>query len=421
MLFRFSLYGFLKNLRFFDAFLLLALRERGLSFAEIGALVSIREVAVLLLEVPSGAIADTLGRRRCMVASMLGYVAFSALFWQADAFWLLAIGMLGYGVGDAFRSGTHKAMILAWLRQHDRLDDKTEVYGFTRSWSQIGSALSALGGGAVLLSGADYATMFLVYGLISIANLVNLATYPAALERGGGDSDGEGASDGDGGALVATYRRLVRSAKNVATDRQLRPVLFSGVVVRGAYKVAKDYLQPLLQALVLGMSFGLSWDDQQRTGALVGVVSAVLFVLSSVASRQAHRFERIFANEDRAARALTTSFAALFGLVGAAAWLGGPWFAVALFVLLAIANNLWRPVQVGRLGAIGDGDDQATVLSLESQLGALLAAALAPLVGWLVDLLADGVEPTPASALAPLALLAVPALLARAWQPRRAG
>ena len=60
MLFRFCLYGFLKNLRVFDAFLLLALRDRGLDFAAIGALVSVREVAVLLLE--------CLPPRRCLPA-----------------------------------------------------------------------------------------------------------------------------------------------------------------------------------------------------------------------------------------------------------------------------------------------------------------------------------------------------------------
>jgi hypothetical protein len=42
MLFRFSLYGFLKNLRLFDAFLILALLERDLGFAAIGGLIAVR-------------------------------------------------------------------------------------------------------------------------------------------------------------------------------------------------------------------------------------------------------------------------------------------------------------------------------------------------------------------------------------------
>ena len=406
MLFRFCLYGFLKNLRLFDAFLLLALRDRGLDFAAIGGLVSVREVSVLLLEVPSGALADTVGRRRCMVVGMASYVAFSLLFWGASSFWLLALGMVCYGVGDAFRSGTHKAMILSWLRSQGRLDEKTAVYGRTRSWSQLGSACSAALGGVLLVVGADYRAMFLAYAAIALANLVNLATYPAALDAR--------SERGDRGAVAATFRRLLSATGRVVADRALRPVVGAGVAVRGGYKVAKDYLQPVLQALVVGLPVGVAWSDDQRTGLLVGLVGAAMFVLSSQASLRAHRFEQLFANADRAARALTTIFAVLFALVGLLAWWDLRWFAVVLFVMLAIGNNLWRPVQVGRLADRGGDEDQATVLSIEAQLGALFAAALAPIVGALVDMLAGGARPVPAAALAPLALLALPVLLARA-------
>lgn len=405
MLFRFCLYGFLKNLRLFDAFLLLALRDRGLDFAAIGGLVSVREVSVLLLEVPSGALADTVGRRRCMVVSMASYVAFSLLFWGASSFLLLALGMVCYGVGDAFRSGTHKAMILSWLRSQGRLDEKTAVYGRTRSWSQLGSACSAALGGVLLVAGADYRAMFLAYAAIALANLVNLATYPVALDAR--------SERGDRGAVAATFRRLLSATGRVVADRALRPVVGAGVAVRGGYKVAKDYLQPVLQALVVGLPVGVAWSDDQRTGLLVGLVGAAMFVLSSQASLRAHRFEQLFARADRAARALTTIFAVLFALVGLLAWLDLQWFAVAMFVLLAIGNNLWRPVQVGQLADRGGDEDQATVLSIEAQLGALFAAALAPIVGALVDMLAAGARPVPAAALAPLALLALPVLLVR--------
>lgn len=406
MLFRFCLYGFLKNLRLFDAFLLLALRGRGLDFAAIGALVAVREVAVLLFEVPSGALADTVGRRRCMVASMAAYVAFSLLFWGAVSFWWLALGMVCYGVGDAFRSGTHKAMILSWLRSQGRLDEKTAVYGRTRSWSQLGSACSAALGGLLLLAGADYRAMFLAYAAVALVNLANLATYPAELDAR--------VTDGGRGAWGGTWRRLFGATRRVLTDRGLRPVVGAGVAVRGGYKVAKDYLQPVLQVLVVSLPIGASWSHEQRTGLLVGLVGAGMFVLASQASLRAHRFERLFASADRAARALTTIFAALFALVGLLAWSDQRWLAVALFALLAVGNNLWRPVQVGQLADRGGDADQATVLSIEAQLGALFAAALAPGVGALVDIYAADGAAASAAALWPLGLLALPVLLARA-------
>ena len=62
MLLRFCLYGFLKNQRYYESFLVLAFLEKGLSFFVIGLLVAFREVAVNIMEIPSGAIADVWGR-----------------------------------------------------------------------------------------------------------------------------------------------------------------------------------------------------------------------------------------------------------------------------------------------------------------------------------------------------------------------
>ena len=66
MLFRFCLYGFLKNQRYFEPFLMLVFLDRGLSFFVIGLLVACRDVTVNVLEIPSGVVADSFGRRRSM-------------------------------------------------------------------------------------------------------------------------------------------------------------------------------------------------------------------------------------------------------------------------------------------------------------------------------------------------------------------
>ena len=60
---KFCAYGFLKNLRFFDAFLLLFFLENGISFSQIGILYAVREITINVLEIPSGIVADTYGRK----------------------------------------------------------------------------------------------------------------------------------------------------------------------------------------------------------------------------------------------------------------------------------------------------------------------------------------------------------------------
>ena len=74
MLFRYCLYGFLKNQRYFEPFFMLVLLQEGLSYTWIGLLVGARDLTVNLLEIPSGVAADAWGRRRAMMASFAAYI-----------------------------------------------------------------------------------------------------------------------------------------------------------------------------------------------------------------------------------------------------------------------------------------------------------------------------------------------------------
>ena len=84
MLLRFCLYGFLKNQQYYDPFLILAFLQKGLSFGVIGVLIGFRAICINLMEIPAGAIADVIGRRRSMIASFLAYIVSFALFGLCD-------------------------------------------------------------------------------------------------------------------------------------------------------------------------------------------------------------------------------------------------------------------------------------------------------------------------------------------------
>ncbi|MFT7536320.1 MAG: MFS family permease, partial [Hyphomicrobiaceae bacterium] len=174
MLFRFSLYGFLKNQRYFEPFLILAFLEKGMSFFAIGALIAFREIATNVLEIPSGSIADLLGRRRSMLLSFGAYLCSFVLFWLADEQWLLWPAMFLFAIGEAFRTGTHKSMIFEWLRREGRSAEKTKVYGHTRSWSKFGSAASVVIGAGLVFSLDSYAAVFLLSAVPTACNMINL-------------------------------------------------------------------------------------------------------------------------------------------------------------------------------------------------------------------------------------------------------
>ncbi len=403
MIARFCAYGFLKNLRLFEAFLLLALLERGLDFMAIGALISVREIAVNLLEIPSGALADGLGRKRCMVISMASYVVAYLILGLASDWWALAAAMVAYGVGDAFRSGTHKAMIYTWLRQQGRIEEKTQVYGHTRSWSKLGSACSALLGGAILLTGADYRWVFLGSAVPAALNLLNLATYPANL-------DIQPAAKTNGWSQSLGHLR--QGLRTAFTEPWARRLVLSSAIVEGGYTVVKDYIQPLLQTLAVSLVLVPILDTRQRTSATIALVTAALFVLASAASRRAHTLEARFNNDSqRAATAIARGFFIAFIVLAVGLGLGQAWLAALAFIALGIGQNLWRPIHVGRFDRPEHEAQAATLLSVESQAKAAAAAIAAPILGALLDWTSAGASPIPLNALWPVALVGLPLIL----------
>ncbi len=395
MLWRFSLYGFLKNQRYFEPFLYLAFLDKGLSFAMIGLLVSCREVAKNLLEIPSGAIADMWGRRRAMVLSFTAYVASFAVLGYAEGLPLLFAGMALFGVGDAFRTGTHKAMIFCWLRSEGRLEERTRVYGYTRSWSKIGSAVSVVVAAGLVLASGSYAYVF--YGCIPayILGVVNFFGYPREL-----DGDCERCASFRsvlahlGEAFTAAFRR-----------RGMRRLVLESMGFGGVFDAAKDYLQPVLKGVALVVvagavvGLGLMSEGEARAlggprqaALLVGPVFVVLHLLSALASRRAHRFVEVAGGEDRAARILWgLGFVGFAGIAVAAYHDSGSGpaasaVAIAGFVFLYILQNFWRPVLVSRVDHESAESHRATVLSIESQAKSVATMIAAPSLGFAVDL-----------------------------------
>jgi len=379
MIFRFSLYGLLKNQRYFEPFLILVFLEKGLTFFQIGLLVAFREVAINFFEIPSGAVADLWGRRRAMIVSFCAYIASFVVFALAIDLLTLFAAMFLFAVGEAFRSGTHKAMIFTWLRLNDRTDERTRVYGYTRSWSKYGSAASVILAAAFVFFSDSYLYVFYLSVIPYLAGVINFLGYPAELD-----------GSVSGGTSVREMRRhLAASFREVFTSRGLRRLIAESVGFQGIYEIVKDYLQPILRAAAI--TAGGYWmateslSGIQQTALIVGPVYLILYLIAGLASRKAHVIASCAGDEDRAAQLLWGVNVLLFIALSIAAFYEVVIAMILAFVLLDTLQNLWRPVQLGRIDAHGSEEQGATLLSIESQAKRGAAVVIAPLLGLAVD------------------------------------
>ncbi len=302
MLFRFCLYGFLKNQRYFEPFMLLAFLDRGLTFFQIGVLVSVRELTTNFLEIPTGAVADGWSRRLSMIVSFVAYIASFVMLAFATNFYFLCGAMMVFAIGDSFRTGTHKSMIFEWLRIKDRTSERTEIYGYTRSWSQIGSAVSGVIAAACVLATQNYQLIFLFATIPYIANIINFLGYPSEL-----DGKHERSSN-----LQKSIQLAFGSLRKAVAARRLRRLMLESMGWEGYVTATKDYLQAAVLALAVSFFLHttpeLSREDESQTiwqtALLVGILYPVMFLLSSYASRNAHRIEKRLGSPDAASHFL---------------------------------------------------------------------------------------------------------------------
>jgi MFS family permease len=372
------MYGFLKNLRFFEPFLVLFFLEKGLTFLEIGTLYAIRQIATNILEIPTGVAADAIGRRRTMIFSFVSYIISFLVFNFSSGYSLFAAAMIFFSFGEAFRTGTHKAMIFEYLKIKGWKDQKVHYYGHTRSWSQMGSALSSLIAAGIVFYTGSFKVIFIYSTIPYVLDLLLMVSYPKEL---------------DGDIKEFEKQKVIQKAKQVLRDflysfkdKLMLKSIANISIYTGYYKAAKDYLQPILNSFALSLPFFVALEDKRRSSLVIGVVYFILYLMTSFVSRSSGRVLDKYKN---LCFLLNTTMLAGYAagvLSGLSIIIGLPVLSIIFYMGIYIIQNLRKPMGIANISDMMKQDILATALSAESQASALFAAVIAPLIGFFADL-----------------------------------
>jgi len=375
--YKFCMYGFLKNLRLFEPFLILFFLENNLSFLQIGLLYSIREITRNIFEIPAGIISDSLGRKKTMIFSFGFYIVSFCVFFLSEAYGVFALAMIIYALGDAFRTGTHKAMIFDYLKIKGWQDQKVFYYGHTRSWSQFGSAISAIVAGILVFYSGDYKLIFLYSAIPYVLDLVIIASYPKEL-------DGEVARFSKG-RIISSIKRVLKDFLFSFINLRLLKSITNLSAFTGYFRAMKDYLQPVLQTLALSLPILAFLDDKQRSSIVIGLIYFIIYLLTSFSSRNSGKFSSHFKFLNIPLN-VTILIGFIVGILTGILYESGfVIIAVILFVGIYIIENLRKPIGIAYITENVKTDLLATVLSSESQFHSLVAAIIAPVIGFFAD------------------------------------
>ena len=345
----------------------LFLLDAGLSNFEAFAANAFFTAGMVIFEIPTGVVADTVGRKASYLLGTITLSVTTGLYWMlwlwhAPFVWWAIVSIL-LGLGFTFFSGAVEAWLvdaLAFARYAGSLE---AVFG--RGLVVTGIAMFV---GSVLGGIIAQATNLGVPFLLRAGVLAVMLVFAAIVMKDLGFTP-----DRSMRPLAATRNVLKQSIDHGLRKRSVRWVILSAPFASGVGIYAFYALQPYLLELY----------GDKTAYSIAGLAAAILSLAQVAGGVLASRIRRLFAK--RTTTVIGASLVSILVLVA----LGVTslfWFAVVCLVVWGFVFAVAGPVRQSYLNDMIPSKQRATVLSFDSLFGSLGGVFIQPALGRAADL-----------------------------------
>lgn len=367
------IFTFFKNLDMSTSVWVLYLAFKGMNLWQIGILEGVYHITSMICEIPSGAAADLLGRRRTVVWGRLCTAVSCLLMLLSGKFRGFALSFVIQALGNNLNSGSEEALVYDSMKQCGREPEYLKVNGRINLLIEISQSIATVAGG--ILAERSYVWC---YGASVIISL--LALLPAVLmkepdiAREEKNPQGEKHPQGKKHSQEKKYpqetkksngmikQHFVTSFRILAENREIRRILLYFETVFAFYTVLFFYSQQYFYDMGLN-------KVEISVIMLFGGLASCLGALAS---------EKVYGK----AGEMTQYAAALVIAAGLAGFfLHRLPVSVVLFVTACFANALLYPIQSISLNRLIPSGQRATLISVGSMLFSVIMVLLFPAAG----------------------------------------
>jgi MFS family permease len=342
------------------------LLDAGLSNLEAFAANAFFTAGMVIFEVPTGIVADTVGRR---ASYLLGTVTLTAstllyvLLWQVGApFWQWAVVSLLLGLGFTFFSGAVEAWLVDALDATGFTGDLESVFGRGQVTTGVGMLAGSVGGGFIAQQ-TSLGMPFVLRGLI----LVVMFAVAFRLMHDVGFSP-------EKGGRPLTEMRKVASAsidhgwRVPAVKWLMVEALFTGGVGIYAFYALQPYLLELY--------------GDPRAYQVAGLVAAIVAGAQILGGVAAPRIRRLFHRRTSALLATAALSVITLGLIGA---VESFWAVLGLTVVWGLLFAATMPIRQSYLNGLIPSRERATIISFDSLMSSSGGVWAQPVLGRAAD------------------------------------
>jgi len=357
-IFRFYLTEFLKTQRYFIPVMILFLQVSNLSYTEIFILYAVESAIVFLMEIPSGILADRLGKKFTLILARVFLIPAYMLFWLTGSFLPFLAAMVFLGLNKAFKSGTHKAFIYDYLKQTGAAASPSEVFGKGKFWGRIGEAVSSLAGGFIAVK-FGYNEVFLLALVPACLNVINAFTYVRIRE--------------DHISKKASGRSLRGHVGSAVKEFRDNPVVVKLIMNSAIFMICAESIEIYFQPYMVNANIPVIW---------FGIIYTAIFIATAFGSRYAFLLEKKFS---RAELTNLTGWAGFFPLLLLGTGIKTGFF-IFLFFILFFLRHIRRPAITTEINDNITSGNRATILSTDSFIRSVVKMVLLPVLGFITEI-----------------------------------
>ena len=326
---------------------------RGFSLVEIGLAEAVFHVVSLCFELPSGLLADLLGRKRTLAASQAMFLLSALLMVLSGGIGGVCLSLTASALGYNLQSGTREAITYESMKQAGQEADYLRFSSLQNGVFRFTDAVSMLLAGVTVLLG--WRRAYLLDVLLSLLGLgAALCLTEPVRERPAVTAR----------TLPAALRGIVRGAWDLLrTDRTAVRIMVVNALVGACATLTGFFLQQRVQAAV-------------PEPALLGPALFLLGMGGGLAGLVSGRLDRLPYGRAAVLTGIGTALCVLAARNGSLPAL------LAAGLLSGLLDDSLQLVSDKRLNDRFPSAQRATLVSVSSMTFSLFMLPLAPLAGW---------------------------------------
>ncbi|MBT5022690.1 MFS transporter [Candidatus Woesearchaeota archaeon] len=334
---------FFRSFFFFSPIITLFYFSRGLDTFQVVSLEAFLILTVLLTEVPTGILADKIGRKYSLILLVGLFFIGNIMTIYSHTYILFIIIQIIFGIAISFGSGAIEALVYDTLKQEKKANLMSKEWGSIQAHALFATVIAVVIGGFIARS-HDPKTFIITIWLHLIFSGIALVLALFVKE-------------------TKHYKQIKRetplilfknSAKGILENKSLRKIVYLTVFSSGFAHILMFLFQPY-------------FIDAKVNNTLFGVAMGVGILISAILTKQAHAIEKKLGM-----KSTLLIFTILPGVLYISmAFLIGPIISFALFILLKGIMDVRQPLLSQYQNNHISSHNRATALSIISMITSL--------------------------------------------------